>query len=45
MHLARTMNWLVSSAIAAKLSALIAGSASAWVITEQETLRAKARSG
>ena len=45
MHLARTMNWLVSSAIAVKLSALIAGSASAWVITEQETLRAKARSG
>jgi hypothetical protein len=45
MHLAGTMNWLVSSAIAAALTVLVAGSASAWVITEPETLRAKARSG
>ena len=37
--------WLAAAAAAAALTVLAAASASAWVITEEESLRAKARAG
>ena len=45
MHHPGSVNRWVSSATAAALTLLVAGGASAWVIMEQETLRATARAG
>jgi hypothetical protein len=45
MHEAGSLDRWVATTVAAALALLVANGASAWVITEQETLRATARAG